>query len=45
MAGPPIVHGKLLKPLSRLASLRIVDLSQDWSAVLTSLMICAVVSG
>jgi hypothetical protein len=46
-AGPPSGHppGPLLKPSSRLASLRIVFLSQDWSAVLTSLMICAVLSG
>jgi hypothetical protein len=45
--GPPSGHppGPLLKPSSRLASVRIVFLSQDWSAVLTSLMIWAVVSG
>ncbi len=45
VAGPPSGHGKLLKPLSRLASLRIVVLSQEASAALTSAMICAVVSG
>jgi hypothetical protein len=42
----PSGHVKLLlKFPSLLASARIVVLSQDWSAVLTSLMIWAVVSG
>ena len=45
LAGPPSGHPRLLKPLSRLASLRTADLLQDWSAVLTSLMIWAVFSG
>jgi hypothetical protein len=43
--GPPSGHPRLLKRSSLLASLRIVVLSQDCSAALTSAMICCVLSG
>ena len=44
-AGPPSGHGRLLKPSSRVASVRIVFLSQEANAVLTSEMTAAVLSG